>query len=62
VLAGAAVSEERDGVLVTTTDGLAATHALTGWALERGLPLRRFAVAQPTLEDVYLALTGGGQS
>jgi len=58
LLPGAAVSQERDSVLVTTTDGLAATHTLTGWALERGLPLRRFAVAQPTLEDVYLALTG----
>jgi ABC-2 type transport system ATP-binding protein len=56
-LAGAAVSEERDGILVTTADGVAATHALTGWALERRIELARFSVSQPTLEDVYLALT-----
>jgi ABC-2 type transport system ATP-binding protein len=57
-LPGAAVSLEGDDrVLVTTTDGLSAAHALTGWALERGAPLARFTVAQPTLEDVYLALT-----
>jgi ABC-2 type transport system ATP-binding protein len=53
----AAISEERDGVLVTTADGVAAAHTLTGWALERGHALHRFTVAQPTLEDVYLALT-----
>jgi ABC-2 type transport system ATP-binding protein len=56
-LAGAAVSEERDGVLVTTADGVAATHAITGWALERRLELAHFSVSRPTLEDVYLALT-----
>jgi ABC-2 type transport system ATP-binding protein len=60
VLAGAAVSVEHDDrVLVTTTDGLNAVHVLTGWALERGYALHRLTVAQPTLEDVYLALTEG---
>jgi ABC-2 type transport system ATP-binding protein len=60
VLSGdAAVNAEPDGdVLITTGNGLAVTHALTGWALERGLQLPSFSVAQPTLEDVYLALTG----
>jgi ABC-type multidrug transport system permease subunit len=58
-LPGAAVSAEGGGrVLVTTADGVPAAHALTGWALERGHELRRFTVAQPTLEDVYLALAG----
>jgi ABC-2 type transport system ATP-binding protein len=57
ILPGAAVSDERDGVLVTTADGVAATHAITGWALERGVALTRLSVSQPTLEDVYLALT-----
>jgi ABC-2 type transport system ATP-binding protein len=56
-LPGGVVSEERDEVLVTTPQGIAATHAITGWALERGIPLARFSVSQPTLEDVYLALT-----
>jgi ABC-2 type transport system ATP-binding protein len=60
-LPGAAVSEERDEVLVTSSDGIVATHAITGWALERGIALARFSVSQPTLEDVYLALTTGPQ-
>jgi ABC-2 type transport system ATP-binding protein len=56
-LPGAAVSQERYGVLVTTAAGIAAAHAITGWALERAVALTRFSVSQPTLEDVYLALT-----
>jgi ABC-2 type transport system ATP-binding protein len=32
-------------------------HTLTGWALDRGLPLDRLRVDRPTLEDMYLALT-----
>jgi len=54
---GAEVSVERDGVLIRTVEGLDAVHTLTGWALQRGRELRGFSVAQPTLEDVYLALT-----
>jgi ABC-2 type transport system ATP-binding protein len=61
-LPGAAVSEERGEVLVTSAQGVAATHALTGWALERGIALSRFSVSQPTLEDVYLALTAEASS
>jgi ABC-2 type transport system ATP-binding protein len=56
-LSGGAVSEDRDEVLVTSPHGIAATHVITGWALERGIALTRFSVSQPTLEDVYLALT-----
>jgi ABC-2 type transport system ATP-binding protein len=56
-LPGAAVSQERDEVLVTSPQGVATAHAITGWALERGIGLTRFSVSQPTLEDVYLALT-----
>jgi hypothetical protein len=44
-------------VLVTSPQGVATAHAITGWALERGIGLTRFSVSQPTLEDVYLALT-----
>ena len=36
-------------------------HTLTGWALERGASFDHLEVMQPTLEDVYLALTGGEQ-
>ena len=56
-LSAATISEEREGVLITTGDGVETIHALTGWALERGLPLARLSLTQPTLEDVYLALT-----
>ena len=34
--------------------GCADPRTLTGWALERGLELRGFAVSQPSLEDIYL--------
>jgi ABC-2 type transport system ATP-binding protein len=60
-LPGAAVSEERGEVLVTSPDGIGATHSITGWALERGIALARFSVSQPTLEDVYLALTSASE-
>jgi ABC-2 type transport system ATP-binding protein len=35
-----------------------ALHALTSWAVERGIELGALEVARPSLEDVYLALTG----
>jgi ABC-2 type transport system ATP-binding protein len=34
-------------------------HALTAWALERGLELADLGLARPSLEDVYLELTDG---
>jgi ABC-2 type transport system ATP-binding protein len=34
-------------------------HTLTGWALGRGQLLDGLAVIRPSLEDVYLSLTGG---
>ena len=34
-------------------------HDLTGWALEHGVGLETIEVTHPTLEDVYLELTGG---
>jgi ABC-2 type transport system ATP-binding protein len=44
----------------------AALHSLTRWALDRGEGLSGLAVERPSLEDVYLALTGdpspGGSS
>ena len=33
-------------------------HQLTGWALESGITLDGLEVTRPTLEDVYLRLTG----
>ncbi|MGH2700098.1 MAG: ABC transporter ATP-binding protein [Actinomycetota bacterium] len=40
-----------------TSDPLSVVHELTGWALNEGVELRGLQVSQPTLEDVYLALT-----
>ncbi len=37
-------------------------HALTGWALERGVELTSLTLTRPTLEDVYLELTGEARS
>jgi ABC-2 type transport system ATP-binding protein len=56
-LAGA----EREGgaVRLVTTEPVRVLHELTGWALERGVTLEALRVSQPTLEDVYLELTGG---
>jgi ABC-2 type transport system ATP-binding protein len=57
-LDGAEVSETAPlRVHVITREGLRSAHELTGWALERGVELRGFAVSQPSLEDVYLRLT-----
>ncbi len=39
-----------------------ALHTLTGWAVERGLELDRLEVRRPSLEDVYLELTGAEAS
>jgi ABC-2 type transport system ATP-binding protein len=44
---------------VHVDDPTKALYELTGWALEHGTPLDRVEVTQPTLEDVYLQLTGG---
>jgi ABC-2 type transport system ATP-binding protein len=39
-------------------DPIPALHRLTGWALERGVVLEGLEVDRPSLEDVYLDLTG----
>ena len=44
-------------VEIRTEDELKVLHALSGWALERGIRLPGLSVARVTLEDVYLALT-----
>jgi ABC-2 type transport system ATP-binding protein len=42
----------------TTPDVVQDLHRLTGWALERGVSLDGLEVIRPSLEDVYLSLTG----
>jgi ABC-2 type transport system ATP-binding protein len=44
---------------VSVTEPMPALHALTGWALARGLPLADISVQRPSLEDIYLRLTAG---
>ena len=44
-------------VEIQVTEPLPALHALSGWALEHGLPLPDITVSRPSLEDIYLKLT-----
>ncbi|HEX3588268.1 MAG TPA: ABC transporter ATP-binding protein [Pseudonocardiaceae bacterium] len=48
-----------DGVVtVEAPEPTAVLHQLTGWALDRGDTLAQLSVERPSLEDVYLRLTG----
>ena len=53
-------SIDGDRVLVTTTEPIVTTQRITSWALDHGIELGHFSVSQPTLEDIYLELTGAG--
>jgi ABC-2 type transport system ATP-binding protein len=44
---------------IRTDNPTKAVHDLTAWALERGQVYEVLEVTQPSLEDVYLELTGG---
>ncbi len=56
-LAAAATFENGRAVL-HTTDPTTTLHELTGWAKRRGEALDGLTVTPPSLEDVYLGLTG----
>lgn len=58
-LRAAAATGEDGFVTITTEDPTRALHELTGWALERGEALSALEVSRPSLEDVYLQITGG---
>lgn len=45
-------------VLIRTDQTIRTTAQITAWALEHDLELAQFSVSQPSLEDVYLELTG----
>ncbi len=50
----------RDGLVeVVVDDPVRSLHELTGWALDHEVALDGLEVIRPSLEDVYLALTGG---
>jgi ABC-2 type transport system ATP-binding protein len=53
----AAVTE--GSVQISTQDPTRTLHELTGWALEHGVQLDSLEVTRPSLEDVYLEITGG---
>ena len=44
--------------VITSADPVRDLHRLTGWALDNGITLDGLEVTRPTLEDVYLSLTG----
>jgi ABC-2 type transport system ATP-binding protein len=51
-------SAHEDRVELSTTEPTRALHLLCGWALDRGEELDALTVTRPSLEDVYLRLTG----
>ena len=53
-------SLDGDRVLVVTKEPVVAAQRITTWALDHDVDLGHFAVSQPTLEDIYLELTGNG--
>jgi len=59
--AGGSWSGEDGRVVVRTTDPVRALHELTGQATNGDLALDSLEVRRPSLEDVYLELTGGGR-
>jgi hypothetical protein len=48
-----------DEIEITVADPTHVLYELTSWAVDRGVELERLQVTRPTLEDVYLELTGG---
>jgi ABC-2 type transport system ATP-binding protein len=49
---------EGDRVVVLTKEPVVAAQRVTTWALDHDVDLGHFSVSQPTLEDIYLELTG----
>jgi len=47
---------------VSSSDPVEPLNRLTSWALERSLPLEGLEVRRPSLEDVYVQLTGHGEA
>jgi ABC-2 type transport system ATP-binding protein len=58
----AAPPEPGDLVAVAVSEPTRALHELTTWALHRGLVLDQLTVEPPSLEEVYLRLTGPGRA
>ena len=53
-------TEPDDGMVeIRADDPTKALHELTGWALDHGVRFETLDVTRPSLEDVYLEITGG---
>ena len=50
-----------DRVIIQTRQPVRAAQIVTSWAVDLDLDLAHFSVTQPTLEDIYLELTGTGE-
>ena len=57
-LAGGALVDRGDRVVIEVDDPTEPLLRLCGWARERGLELDGLEVVRPSLEDVYLDLVG----
>lgn len=57
-LADCLIRVENGAVLITSEDALKSINSLSSWALGRGLELPNLSMSKPTLEDIYLSLTG----
>jgi ABC-2 type transport system ATP-binding protein len=57
---GAASAAGNGRLTLRTAEPTAVLNQLTGWALRQGIELDRLEVRRPSLEDVYLELTGDG--
>jgi ABC-2 type transport system ATP-binding protein len=51
---------QNGAVVIETANPTADLHRLTGWAVQRDVTLSGLTVDRPSLEDVYLRLTGDG--
>jgi ABC-2 type transport system ATP-binding protein len=52
------VSRADGRVVIHTKEPVVAAQRITAWAIDGGIELEHFSVTQPTLEDIYLELTG----
>jgi ABC-2 type transport system ATP-binding protein len=55
-----AASSDDGFVTIRTGEPVRTLNQLTGWAIERGLALAGLEVSRPSLEEIYLELTGEG--
>ena len=53
------IREAGEDVELRVAEPTKALHELTSWAVDRGIELEGLQVSRPSLEDVYLDLTGG---